>query len=65
MSTPAIDLRLRLSVDEAARALGVSRETFYRLMRCGAVKTVKVGRLRKVRRQDLEDYVAHLNTEVA
>jgi excisionase family DNA binding protein len=47
-----------LSADELARELGVGRTTAYSLLWSGAIPSIKVGRLRKVRREDLEAYIA-------
>jgi excisionase family DNA binding protein len=46
-----------LSADELARELGVGRTTAYSLLWSGAIPSMKVGRLRKVRREDLEAYI--------
>ena len=47
-----------LSADELARELGVGRTTAYSLLWSGTIPSMKVGRLRKVRRVDLEAYLA-------
>ncbi len=47
-----------LSADELARELGVGRTTAYSLLWSGAIPSMKVGRLRKVRREDLEAFLA-------
>lgn len=52
--------RLLLSVVEAAELLGVSRAFAYELVLAGELPSVKLGRLRKVRRGELEAYVAAL-----
>ena len=46
-----------LSADELARELGVGRTTAYSLLWSGARPSIKVGRLRKVHREDLEAYL--------
>jgi excisionase family DNA binding protein len=46
-----------LSADELARELGVGRTTAYSLLWSGQIKSLKLGRLRKVRREDLEAYI--------
>lgn len=46
-----------LSADELARELGVGRTTAYTLLWSGTIPSMKVGRLRKVRREDLEAYI--------
>lgn len=46
------------SAEELARELGVGRTTAYSLLWSGAIPSMKLGRLRKVRREDLEAYLA-------
>jgi len=50
--------KLLLSAAELARELGVGRTTAYTLLWSGAILSMKVGRLRKVRREDFETYLA-------
>jgi excisionase family DNA binding protein len=47
-----------LSADELARELGIGRTTAYALLWSETIPSMKVGRLRKVRREDLEAYIA-------
>ena len=47
-----------LSAEELARELGVGRTTAYSLLWSRAIPSMKLGRLRKVRREDLEAYLA-------
>jgi excisionase family DNA binding protein len=47
-----------LSADELARELGVGRTTAYSLLWSETIPSMKLGRLRKVRREDLEAYLA-------
>ena len=46
-----------LSADELARELGVGRTTAYSLLWSGTIPSMKVGRLRKVRREALKAYI--------
>lgn len=46
-----------LSADELAQELGVGRTTAYSLLWSGAIPSMKVGRLRKVRREDVEQFI--------
>jgi excisionase family DNA binding protein len=46
-----------LSADELARELGVGRTTAYVLLWSETIPSMKVGRLRRVRREDLEAYI--------
>lgn len=51
---------LLLSVDEAAKALRLSRSLIYELIRSGQLRTVKAGRRRLVPVLALSEYVASL-----
>lgn len=55
VATPAD--RLLYTPEQAAEALAIGRSTLYELMAAGAVKFVKLGRCRRIRRSDLEAYV--------
>jgi excisionase family DNA binding protein len=46
-----------LSADELARELGVGRTTAYSLLWSGTIPSMKVGRLRKVRRSDVDAFI--------
>ncbi|MFC5668302.1 helix-turn-helix domain-containing protein [Kitasatospora misakiensis] len=47
-----------LTVEEAARRLGVGRTTMYALVASGEVSSVRIGRLRRIPAQALNDYIA-------
>ncbi|MGW3629114.1 helix-turn-helix domain-containing protein [Streptomyces sp. NPDC005122] len=49
---------LAVTVEEAARRLSIGRTTMYALIRDGAVRTVPIGRSRRVPVQALADYLA-------
>ncbi len=49
---------LLLTPEEAAEALRIGRTRMYRLIREGAVRSVKVGQSRRVPVQALHDYVS-------
>lgn len=53
--------RLLLTVEEAADCIGICRASMFKLIRRGEVKSVKVGRLRRVTPAALEDYVRRLS----
>ncbi|MEV8326766.1 helix-turn-helix domain-containing protein [Kitasatospora sp. NPDC056731] len=50
--------RVALTVEEAARRLGVGRTTMYALVASGEVPSVTIGRLRRVPAEALKEYVA-------
>jgi excisionase family DNA binding protein len=55
-----MDGPLLLSPREAAKALGMGRSRLYELLRAGDIKSLKVGRLRKIARADLDAFVEGL-----
>lgn len=54
--------RLLLTVEEAADRIGICRSNMFKLIRQGDVKSVKVGRLRRVTPAALEDFVHRLSS---
>jgi len=53
--------RMMLSVPEVAAELGCGRDTVYALLASGRLPSVLIGeRLRRIRRQDLEQFIAEL-----
>jgi excisionase family DNA binding protein len=60
-SGPERSPRLLLTVEEAADCIGICRSNMFKLIRRGDVKSVKVGRLRRVTPAALEDYVRRLS----
>lgn len=56
--------RLLLRPEEAAEALSVSRTTLYGLMASGAIRSVKVGGLRRIPVEALENYVVRLSGDL-
>lgn len=56
--------RLLLRPEEAAEALSVSRTTLYGLLASGAIRSVKVGGLRRIPVEALEHYVMHLSRDL-
>lgn len=46
-----------LTVEDAARALALGRTTVYQLLADGSLRSVKIGRARRVPRDALRDYV--------
>jgi excisionase family DNA binding protein len=57
-SQPAADLLQLLSVDDASAILSVSSKTVRRMIDQGELPTCRLGRLVRVRRSDLERYIA-------
>lgn len=58
MSSPQTEEKTRLlSAEDLARELGVGRTTAYSLLWKGAIPSMRVGRLRRVRREDVEAYI--------
>lgn len=57
--TPAV----LLSPEEAAARLGVGRTTLYGLLKSGELRSVRIGRLRRVPLGALRSYMAHLLVE--
>jgi len=49
--------RLGFRVEEAAEAIGVSRDLIYDLIRTGELRSLKVGRRRIISRQAIEDFM--------
>ena len=59
------DARMLLSVKEVAVELGCGRDTVYSLLSSGLLTSVRVGaRLRRIRRQDLQTYIASLEPSI-
>ncbi|WP_236592345.1 excisionase family DNA-binding protein [Streptomyces sp. NHF165] len=56
-SDPTVAL---LSVEEAARRLGIGRTVCYRLISAGELESVTVGRLRRVPADAIPEYVSRL-----
>ena len=51
-----------LTVPDAAREASVGRTTMYNQISSGSLVAVKVGRLTRIRRSDLEDWMRRLGT---
>lgn len=52
--------RLLLRVEEAAHQLGIERTLMYELVGSGAVESVRIGRLRRIPVECLDEFVANL-----
>ena len=51
---------LLLNPEEAAEILGMSRSTIYKLITAGEIQSVKIGRSRRIPRQEIERFVDSL-----
>ncbi|MEO3781012.1 helix-turn-helix domain-containing protein [Micromonospora sp. B11E3] len=58
-----VDTRIVLTIEEAARRLGIGRTTMYALVKTGQIRTVTIGRLRRVPAFCLDEYVRNLLSE--
>ncbi len=56
---------LLLRPEDAAQALGVGRTKVYELMRSGALRSVKIGGLRRIPATALAEFVVQLEAEEA
>jgi excisionase family DNA binding protein len=52
-----------LTPEEAARRLSIGRTLMFSLLHSGAIPSVKIGRARRVRVQDLDEYIRTLLDE--
>lgn len=55
---PAQSIRLLLRPEEAAEALGISRSRFYVLLEREHIRSIKVGRSRRIPLAELERWIA-------
>jgi excisionase family DNA binding protein len=54
--------RLVLTIEQAARRLGIGRTLMYSLVMTGEVESVTIGRLRRIPVECLTEYVTKLRT---
>lgn len=54
--------RLVLTIEQAARRLGIGRTLMYSLVMTGEVESVTIGRLRRIPVECLAEYVTKLRT---
>ena len=52
-----------LNPDQLAEYLGLGRTYTYELLRTGEIRSFKIGKLRRVRREDVDEYVRTLLNE--
>ena len=53
--------RVLLTPEDAAQALSVGRTRVYELIATGALRSVKVGRSRRIPRDAIHEFVTHLD----
>jgi excisionase family DNA binding protein len=54
-----------MTAEAAAERLSISRTRIYELLAAGTLDSVKIGRLRRIRPEHLEAFVARLSEEAA
>lgn len=57
---PSPNAPVVLTIEQAANRLGIGRTTMYALVTAGQVRSVTIGRLRRIPAQCLDEYVARL-----
>ena len=57
---PSADQCLLVTVEEAARRLGIGRTTAFGLVHGGALRSVRIGRLRRIPVDAMDEYVRSL-----
>ena len=55
------DLPLTLTVEEAGQVLRVGRNTAYDLVRCGQLRSIKVGKQIRIPKQALLEYLGQFD----
>jgi len=54
-----VNEKLLLTPEEAAERLGLSRTQIYRFMAAARIKSVKIGKLRRITPGALQDFIQH------
>lgn len=60
MADPPVDDRLLVTVDEAARRLAIGRSHLYEYLLRGTLRSVRIGRSRRIAPRDLEAFIEEL-----
>lgn len=53
----AVPMKLLLTISEATHVLAISRSKLYELLNSGHLQSVHIGRSRRIRMTDLEEFV--------
>jgi len=53
----AVPMKLLLTISEATHVLAISRSKLYELLNSGHLQSVHIGRSRRIRMRDLEEFV--------
>ena len=51
-----------LTAEQAAEVLNISRDHVYALLRTGQLRSIKIGKLRRISRQRIADFIRQLET---
>ena len=52
-----VPMKLLLTISEATHVLAISRSKLYELLNSGHLQSVHIGRSRRIRMKDIEDFV--------
>lgn len=55
---PSGTVRLLLRAEEGAESIGVSRAKFYQLLSSGEIRSIRIGRSRRIPISALQDWIA-------
>ena len=53
------------TVDQVAKMLHIGRDKVYKLLRTGQLRSIKIGKLRRITEEQLADFVASLDDHAA
>ncbi len=53
------------TVDQVAKMLHVGRDKIYYLLRTGQLRSIKIGKLRRITEQQLAEFIASLEEDAA
>lgn len=53
------------TVEQVAKMLHIGRDKVYHLLRTGQLRSIKIGRLRRITEQHLADFIASLEDDAA